>query len=340
MVFIPTSTSNHVGDEVKRYIADIRKEMSKSFEDKFRSLKSFVGEKLKTMDEKIARVENVSVPEKCEEYIKERMMLVKELEKAVQANDDETEELRCSFRKFEKGVGLSDKRDGYIQNLSLSLKKAEETMIKQSELIGKLEWTINNLKEDMCYVVESHEKLDKKVCEINADLFEVEDRMDGHDQYTRRNSLLIHGLKDVPRKCSEKKFVEYAARKVNELVPTEFELSPFLIDTAHVLATKKRNNHSKVIIIKFKLRWMRNRIIEDFENYFYQFNRGILISEHLCDQKKFLLKKCREVLGKNNVWTEQGVVYGLFNRKKHSIRSVKHLETLFYKQNSSNTKQE
>lgn len=73
---------------------------------------------------------------------------------------------------------------------------------------------------------------------------------------------------------------------------------------------------------------MRNRILDDFQNYFYKFSKGIRITEHLCDQRMSLLKKCQGVLGHNNAWTVQGAVFGLVNGKTRSIKSAKHLTKL------------
>ena len=342
-----TTKSTVVSDEVKLYIKQVQKEMSKTYEKKISVLRADFEMKLNRIEAKLMRIEDISIPEKCEEFIRDRMMLVKELEIALQVNSEETEELKKSVERIEQRKYTNESYEEALErleSLQLALEKANQAMIEQSQLIQKLEFSTDNVQETLSSVLGRHEKLDGKVCAIDRDLYKVEGRMDDHDQYTRRNSLLVHGCKDVPKKCSEEKFIQYAVKKLKQLVPTEFEISPFVIDTAHVLATRRKShNHTKVIIIKFKLRWMRNRIVDDYNNYYHQFSRGMHISEHLCNQRMSLLKSCEAKLGKKNSWTEQGVVYGIFYGKSHPIKSKQHLDTLIStsdNQNHSNNEQE
>lgn len=345
MVYLETKTSN-VDEDTKQYIDIMMKKMLSNVQAKFRELKKSVENKLTAMEEKFVNVSTVSIPEKCDEFIKDRMLIVRELEKSIQFTSEETEQLKVQVHELENDEKPADNKLGSscikrVSMLESSLEQATKCIEHQNKIIEKLEWSNSCLQEDMKSMVNSHENLDAKVSEINHDLFSVEDRIDDHDQYTRRNSLLIHGLKDVPRNYPEKDFIEYACQKINHLAPSDIQISPFLIDTAHVLATRRKSrNQTKVIIVKFKLRWMRNKVIEEYQNYFYKFHRGINITEHLCDQRKHLLKKCQTTLGKQNAWTEQGVVLGLINGKTRPIRSGKHLSTLLNHTSNIEKKQE
>ena len=330
-----TKTMN-VDEETKRYIESMRKEILSSVQSRFLHFKFNVERKLAAIEEKLD-VSTLSIPNKCEDFIRDRMSIVKELETSVQFYSEGAEHMKNNMTDVKASEARAKNR---LSSIESGLKQAIRCIENQKSIIEKLKWSTCNIEENVASFVKTHENLKSKVSHINQDLYKFEDRLDDHDQYTRRNSLLMHGLNDVPQNISEKKFIEYACKKLNKLSPQNFEISPILIDTAHVLATKKKSrNHTKVVIVKFKLRWMRNKVIDDFENHFYQFHRGISITEHLCNQRKSLLKKSQKVLGKANVWTEQKVVFELFSGKRHPIGSEQHLSTLI-KRNVIKNKQE
>ena len=75
-------------------------------------------------------------------------------------------------------------------------------------------------------------------------------RLNDIDQYLRKNSLLLHGLLDLPVKTYGLQFSEYIINKLKQLLPTIADkLKVEDIDVSHPLRTK--SNRKSCVIIKF-----------------------------------------------------------------------------------------
>ena len=146
-------------------------------------------------------------------------------------------------------------------------------------------------------------------------------RLDHQEAYSRLNSLLLHGLKDLPifskdEKGKSLKFCRWVKEAINTLFEEklDFTLHTDDIDTAHVLRTRKGN--SNVVIVKFVRRSIRNL-------YWYGKNAlkntGISLTEHLTAKNLELLRAAKDAVGDKCVWTNQCVVYVQANQIKKRI---------------------
>lgn len=158
-------------------------------------------------------------------------------------------------------------------------------------------------------------------------------RLSDLEQYLRQNSLLIHGLPDIPSNTYGCEFSEYALKKIKTLMPTiANKISIQDIDVSHPLKTK--NKKKPVIIVKFVRR--------DIKNLIY-FNKKLLknapgkisVTEHLTDDTRWLLEEARTMVGFGNVWTSHCVVYAAYQTKKYRIRSIEDLDDLYYAVNKN-----
>ena len=74
MVYLHNKTVDEV---TKKYIEDMKREIISTVQGKFRQLKHNVEERLAVMENNIRNMSNISIPEKCDEYIKDRMSIVR-----------------------------------------------------------------------------------------------------------------------------------------------------------------------------------------------------------------------------------------------------------------------
>lgn len=328
-----------VSKEIQNYVASVTKDLTKSFNKKLSSLKCDVNRRMKYIEEKVEEIKRMDMPNKCEDFVKAKMSIVRDLESALQYYSEDATDVKSEVSRMAldlNNIAKSQRPSSTVQNTDIDELKSALQKLRNERLTNEEEMKANieMMNGKIAGIDKYVNDINTVVSEINQDLYKAEDeaatvknRLDGHDQYSRRNSLLVHGLTDVPTNCSELRMIEYACQKINSIVPTKFSLSPFFIETAHVLATRKRNNRSRVIVVKFKLRWMRNLIVNEFEEYYSSKKFGVKITEHLYSQTMKLLKLCEHRFGKNYAWTREGVVYVATNEKPIPIRNVEHFHS-------------
>ena len=95
---------------------------------------------------------------------------------------------------------------------------------KKEEKINKLE--------------EKTRKIDKKIHDLNRVI-------DRHEQYSRRNCILVHGVKESENEDTDVVVTE----TLNELL--QEKITDVVIDRSHRIAKLKKGKHSRPIIIKF-----------------------------------------------------------------------------------------
>ena len=69
--------------------------------------------------------------------------------------------------------------------------------------------------------------------------------LDCHEQYSRRNCLLIHGVKESEKEDTDKVVIEFFEKEMKE------KLSANDIDRSHRLGKKQTGSRPRPIIIKF-----------------------------------------------------------------------------------------
>ena len=158
-------------------------------------------------------------------------------------------------------------------------------------------------------------KVDNKLNNNIHDLNEVQQQM-------RKNSLLVHGLDDVPKKRYGLAFSKYIIEKLQELFPSiAHELKVEDIDVSHPLPSKKKS----LVIVKFVRRDIKNMVF--FEKKTLKNSPlKVSITEHLTPLNRWYLKEARELVGFKNAWTSQCIVYALVNNRKVRISSTGDLD--------------
>lgn len=144
-------------------------------------------------------------------------------------------------------------------------------------------------------------------------------RWNNGEQYTRKNSLLLHGVRDVPLRVNGTKFSMFVAHTLTKLFP-KFPLSHHDIDTSHILFYEYvGNQRHPVIVVKFVNRDLRNDIRDDY--ILRDFRRSSFrISEHLTDENRSLLNTAADA--SDEAWSDQGKLYAAVNGKTKQICQI------------------
>ena len=328
-----------VPSEVQKYINDAIREVKKTFSDKIKDVSADLHAKLDGLERKIQLHNDIEISLKCEDFIREKMFIVGSLERAIQSQSEEVEGiqkyLNSNNTQYPQSTTFNcDLLENKIEKLQAeiaTLKENDEWHTEEinsiSEYADNINARVNELSSDLGTVESDIDDHKEQIRLMNEKLVKVERRLDDGEQYTRRESILIHGLKYVPLRCTEKQMIDYAVRKINQFCPSDFLISPSHIHTSHILAKKKRSR-GLIIFVKFARRWIRNKVMEDFSEYYKNNHYGVRFTEHLCTQRMNLYKRAQEAFGRNNAWTEQGVVKVFFNGKSLSIRDEEQIDSL------------
>ena len=132
-------------------------------------------------------------------------------------------------------------------------------------------------------------KLDNKI-------HDLEDSINDLEQYSRRNCLLIHGVKEKARENTD----ELALDVFNNSLEINTTVND--ICRSHRIG-KKRPDKTRPIIVKFLSYRSRQQV---FANKRKLKGSSVSVSESLTKTNFNLLRKSQVSLGKSNVWTFDG----------------------------------
>ena len=150
-------------------------------------------------------------------------------------------------------------------------------------------------------------------------------------QYSRKSSILLHGYRNLP-KVNKHQFILQTVGELNYLFPG-FNITPFHIDDAHPLPSK-RNHNNKLVVIRFKNRWLKRLIIERFEGK--QLKRpGVSVSQHLTEYTRELVKLATQVVGPQNISVEDTIIHAQCGGRSFTVKYGSDINTLKIAKSSS-----
>ena len=157
---------------------------------------------------------------------------------------------------------------------------------------------------------------------ISNDLGDLYWRMNNSDQYSYNYNLMLHKLKNVPistkeHRVSHEEFNLFIANELNKFFPN-LAIKPNDIDIAHPIKSRKGNKADPVVVVRFYRRSLRHDI---YANKKLLKGKSLVITEHLTQENLYLLRRTKEIYGKNNAWSNSGVIYASINGIKTRIRS-------------------
>ena len=141
--------------------------------------------------------------------------------------------------------------------------------------------------------------LQKNVNDMSATIESLKGCLDRQEQYSRRNSLLIHGLPESKNENTDELVIDAIKEKMGE------EIEKNEIDRSHRIGAPKNNGKSRPINIKFVRCNTRCKI---FKNKKKLKGKSISVTKSLTKKRMEALKKAREDHGFENVWSSEGKI--------------------------------
>lgn len=237
--------------------------------------------------------------------IKEVVTRCDTLETAIQNIEKKLQEELSSSKK--KGAGQRRSRgDDEIPDASNLSTLTDEVAALRSEL--------TNIRIEIDKLEEHNTQQDNAIDEL--------------EQYSRRNCLLVHGIKETPKENATEAAIGVLNSKLN------LRLSVDDIDRCHRLQTRNTTRTAaqvvaeghKPIIIKFISYRVRERV---WKNKKMLKGTGILVTESLTVKRLKLYREVQEIVGKRRCWTMDGrIVLQTNSNRKVSIVTDRQLKDL------------
>ena len=159
--------------------------------------------------------------------------------------------------------------------------------------------------------------MEKRVCRWVQDLSEQHQIS---EQYQKKNNIIIRGYRYNLPNMNNLDFIQATANELNNLFPSlNGQVLPIHIDDAHPLANKK------TVIVKFSNRWVKNEIMRckgDLQN------SCLYVTEHLTPHTLKLIDSAKKLVGNENVWVHNTLVFARYLDTRYAIRSTRDLELL------------
>ena len=139
--------------------------------------------------------------------------------------------------------------------------------------------------------------LKEKVLILSNEKKDLEQIIDKQEQYSRRNCILIHGVKEEQNEDTDNVVVKLIKDNLEE----DIDLTE--LDRSHRIGKKKSNGKARPIIVKFARYNVRRKV---FYNKKKLKGKNISINESLTKFRMEKLQEARELYDRKSVWTYDG----------------------------------
>ena len=211
--------------------------------------------------------------------------------------------LNSVYNRLEILEGQLFERDEENDKLQKSIADLTETVDKQKELIKEQKAENQKLKD-----------------EIESANVEMESKLNGLEQYSRKNNIRISGIPETGTESAEAT-TEKIIRKLNDSIP-ELNLQKDHVDVAHRVGGKKKDRHRQ-IIVKLNSRMKRDEILKNRRNFK---GTNTFISEDLAKTNQLVLTCIRKKMPDevDQSWSKGGHLYYKLKSDSDTVLEVQY----------------
>ena len=191
-----------------------------------------------------------------------------------------------------------------IKEIHLMAQKTEEHQIKGDSQINEVLKSITFLNNQYEKYEQERKEKDEIIKKLQEDVHQMsgkinkpEEKVDRHEQYSRRNYLLIHGAKEEKDEDTDSLVMDIVKNELKE------EINILEIDRSHRIG--KKSSKARPIIVKFSRYNSRKKV---FSNKKKLKGTNVSVTESLTKYRMGKLQEAREIHGFCNVWTFDGRV--------------------------------
>lgn len=186
-----------------------------------------------------------------------------------------------------------------------------------SEQIASMEKCVDFVSKNFDTQVELNVSIQNQLDELKNGQREAAERhaneIDSLEQYSRRNCLVLHGVKEKENEDTDDLFIKTVKKHLG------IEVKIRDLDRSHRIGPKRTDGSGRPIIIKFARYLVRANVFREKRKLK---NTGLLISESLTKKRVALLNEARDKYGKTNVWSSDGEIIVLKDNQKTNVRNL------------------
>ena len=199
-----------------------------------------------------------------------------------------------------------------LKNLDLRVKEIfnlakqnQENHIKGKGQLTEITDGIKYINDQFTKYEEERKERDQEVKHLKEEISKMSNEMkdlkkevDRQEQYSRRNCLLVHGVKEEQNEDTDKVVIKLIRDNLEEDISLED------LDRTHRIGSSRNSNgKTRPIIIKFARYNVRRRV---FSNKKKLKGKPASITESLTKFRVEKLQEAREAYGRENVWRYDG----------------------------------
>ena len=211
-------------------------------------------------------------------------------------------------RALTKKIGMDEEQ--FVKAFIKALQTDAVMDILKQAVTDKLSLEIRELKDLL-------KEKDHKIKQLQKQVSELENKADGLEQYSRRNSLRIFGIK-------EKEFenpVDVALKIINDEMGLEMKTDS--LDRVHRVGKKPTNGSSRSLLVKFTTYRDRDKVFRNRSRLKNAETGRIYVNEDLTRLRANLVYKARKLKREKKLddcWTHDGQV--LIKDKHGRVKAV------------------
>jgi hypothetical protein len=232
----------------------------------------------------------------------------------VQSDDFTMDRVEQMFGRLTKMV--TDSFSACITHLTSALDDKFNTKIEaQASEIFSLSSRIDQMDRRINDLTNSNRDLSAKVLELANDKAQLQLSIDNLEQYSRSDSILIHGF-PLPAGGAQENLYTEIPSILNNLIPS-VNLTPDMISVTHRLPSQAHPNSASTsnqpskpppIVVRFARKATRIALLA---NRRHLKGKSIVLTEHLTPARAALLKKATALVNTqklSSAWTQDGKV--------------------------------
>lgn len=186
----------------------------------------------------------------------------------------------------------------------------------------------DSVTHDISVVSAKHTELSKSYANLEKKFKKLDDKLDDQEQYSRRNCILIHGIKETED--------ENTTMEALNIFNNSMKLNPIMhatyIDRSHRLGPRrmatdqpaangqKQKPRPRPIIVKFISSNARVAVLKNKKKLK---GSGILVTESLTVKRQQLLREAKSLESVEATWTIDGRIHCQLKNKKHVVITTK-----------------
>lgn len=211
----------------------------------------------------------------------------------------------------QKVTDMTNLFDDYKNHIDKRINAFEESTIKR---IDALEASLEDVKKSAANEKEASTKtiseLKYKCQHLRNALVEHDRALDASEQYSRRNCVLLHGVKEEKDESTD----DVSIRTIQQHLGVKIE--SYEIDRSHRIGAPRTGGKHRPIIVKFARYNVRSSVFRVKKKFK---DTGILLTDSLTRKRVQILNEAREKYGNTNVWTMDGEIFTKIDNKKVNI---------------------